>query len=98
MSADENPPIRPSTETNVLLGRLEAKVDNLTAEQASGRTEFAGLRAELAILSTKVAVIEAKQAPKTPWYSLVGGITSGVVGLSSIIALITVFARVGVIN
>lgn len=91
MTAEETPPIRPSTETNVLLGRLEAKVDNLVSEVPS-------LRVELAALSTKVAVLEARQAPKTPWYSIVGGITSGVVGLSSIIALITVFARVGVIN
>lgn len=87
----DEPPIRPSTETNVLLGRLEAKVDGLVAEVPS-------LRVELAALATKVAVLEAKQAPRTPWYSIVGGITSGVVGLSSIIALITVFARVGVIN
>lgn len=91
MSAEDTPSIRPSTETNVLLGRLEAKVDNLVSEVPS-------LRVELATLSTKVAVLEARQAPKTPWYSIVGGITSGVVGLSSIIALITVFARVGVIN
>lgn len=70
-------PVRPSTETNVLLGRLEAKVDNLTEEQRFSRTEFASVRTELAEVKADVAVLKSKQ----------GGLRSGLTVATALVAV-----------
>lgn len=71
---NDDAPIRPSTETNVLLGRLEAKVDAFKDEQAASRGEMVGLRSDITTLSADVAVLKSQQRRPTPWWSVAAGI------------------------
>jgi len=82
----EEAPLRPSTETNVLLGRLEAKVDSVKEEQGASRQELSTMRSELAIVQADVAVLKAQQKPGSTWWQVVGG-------LAGIGALVTVIVQ-----
>lgn len=89
----EETPVRPSTETNVLLGRLEAKVDNLTEEQRFTRTEFTAIRTELTEVKSDVAVLKAERPARTTAWSK-AAVFLGIPGsIAAAVALIITLTR-----
>lgn len=79
---DEHQPIRPSTETNVLLGRLEAKVDLLMP-----------LSMQFADLKSEVAVLKSQQKPTAPWWSVVAGLSGVVAMIGTATTLVILFTK-----
>jgi hypothetical protein len=88
--SDETPPVRQVTETNVLLGRLEAKVDNLTDEQRITRGESAAIRTELSELKADVAVLKSERIPRTTGWSKAAVFAAIPASLGSTVALVLV--------
>lgn len=89
----EEAPLRPSTETNVLLGRLEAKVDAVKEEQGASRQELSTMRSELAVVQADVAVLKAQQGPRMSWTAVAAGLGSIVTTISVVAALIILFTK-----
>jgi hypothetical protein len=79
---DELQSIRPSTETNLLLGQLMAKVDALSP-----------LAQAVAELKADVAVLKAQQAPRAPWWAVVGGISGILAVIATSTGLIVLFTK-----
>lgn len=93
MSGDDPQPIRPGTETNLILGRLEAKVDALTEEQRISRGEAAGIRTDISGLKADVAVLKAERIPKTNGWSKAAVFLSIPSSLGAAIALVLVITK-----
>jgi hypothetical protein len=89
----DDPPVRQQTETNVLLGRLEAKVDNLTDEQRITRGEFASIRTELSEVKSDVAVLKAERPAKTTGWSKAAVFASIPSSVGATIALVLVLTK-----
>lgn len=83
MSEPEQP-LRPATETNLILGQLLAKVDAVATEQTASRTEVSALRTEVADVKADVAVLKSQQKPGVSWWQAV----SGFAGVGALITVI----------
>lgn len=78
----EEAPLRPSTETNVLLGQLIAKVDALST-----------LGQIVSDLKADVAVLKSQQGPRMSWATVAAGLGSIVTTVSVVAALIILFTQ-----
>lgn len=56
------------------------------------RLENHGTR--LSTLDTRLTILETRQTPRAPWYSVVGGVVSIIVGVGSLFALLAVLNQI----
>ena len=82
-----NPNLKPQTEMLFLLGSIDAKVGGLQSEVSnvkstldreitSIKAEVSGVKVELGSLRSDVDVLESKQKPAAPWWSVAAGLAA----------------------
>jgi hypothetical protein len=97
MSMDVEPPLsqmKPQDTTNFLLGGMQKQLEGIALEQKDARTTGESFRTEIresvASVKSDVEILKAKQVPKTPWYSIVAGMSGIAAIVVSVIALLNV--------
>jgi hypothetical protein len=90
--ADSGQPMKPQDQIIYLLGELTGKVTALQSSvdtsQSSQAATNAAMAASIASLRSDVDVLKAKMPTRTPWFSIVGGISGiGAIVLSAITLL-----------
>lgn len=105
MTMTEPSPMKPADQTNYLLGELSGKLGSLQQSvetsysaqsqiNATNETEHAEFRRAIADLTTGQAVILAGQKPKSPWFSVVGGIAGILASVVSTVAVFTILTKI----
>lgn len=96
MADDPALPLNPKDTTNFLLGGMQKQLEAISLEQAHARDtgeQFRNeIRTSVSELTVRVAGVERAQTPKTPWYSVVTGMS----GIAAIV--IAVIALLNVVN
>lgn len=65
-------------------------------DEYESRLENHGMR--LATLDTRLTIIETRQVPRAPWYSIIGGVVSIITGIGSLLALLAVLGQLAAIQ
>lgn len=74
----DDSPVKPQSEVLYLLGGLNAKMDTVIVTQG-------GFDSRLQAVEKGLATVQAQQAPRAPWWSIVAGV-------GSVVAIITAIA------
>jgi hypothetical protein len=94
MDTPEAPFQKPQDTTNFLLGGMQKQLEAIALEQKDARSSGESFRTEIresvAAVKSDVEVLKAKQVPRTPWYSIVAGMSGIAAIVVSVIALLNV--------
>jgi hypothetical protein len=81
-------------ELAVAVGRIEEMIKSLFTTVKEQAISMRDLDERVRDLEKAIQRIEANQAPKQPWYSVVGGIVGIITGIGSFIALIVILSQI----
>lgn len=81
-------------ELAVAIGRIEEMVKSLFTTVKEQAISMRDLDERVRELEKSIQRIEANQAPKQPWYSVVGGIVGIITGVGSLIALLVILNNI----
>lgn len=86
-----------SEQLNGISRRQEQESIIAATSRAETKAELAAIHANQDTLKDRVTLLETKQKPRTPWYSIVGAVASIVTGIGGFIALFVVLSRLATI-
>ena len=83
-----------SVELAVAVGRIEEMIKSLFTTVKEQAISMRDLDERVRDLEKAIQRLEANQAPKQPWYSVVGGVVGIITGIGSLIALIVILSQI----
>lgn len=84
------------------VGALSAELPNHVSitkdKQLEYETRLENHGGRLSTLDKRLTILEARQVPRAPWWSVVGGVVSVIAGVGTLVTLVAMLSRLGAVG